>query len=1296
MRMEQLPTETVIPPTSVEEKAQRRAELKARITLLMALPNEHQLKFNSYKDAKTLMRAIENRFGEVIEQTYERLQKLISQLEMHGEVIPQEDINQKFLRTLTVHLEQLILLRVLILLALKLDNEDLQQINPDDLEEMDLREQGVKTARPKEQYLVSIKGKQGKDAVKASAMFGLQTKAQCLDHVFRNNGASMSFKRCTRQIQETDPILQIMKKLMEDLLPLEVIPKEGKLLGKYLMVKEMILVTMRRKFKNRVMNQFCEMKGIKREFSVARTPQQNGVAERKIRTLIVVARTMLADSKLPTTFWAEAVNTTCNVQNKVLVYQASPRPFELFLGRKPALSFMRPFGCPVTILNTIDHLGKFDGKADEGFFVGYSTNSKAFRVFNSRTRIVEENLHVQFSENTSNIAGSGPNWLFDIDALTNFINYKPVVVGNQSNGNAGTKACDGAGKARMETVYNKNYILLPMWPADPLFSQNLKESSNAGFKPSGEEEKKDATNNINTASNGNSTNNVNAVSSTINVAVTKVNVVDPKTSIKLPDDPNMPELEDIVYSDDDEDVGAEADMNNLDAFMPISPIPTTRIHKDHPVEQIIGDLHSAPQIRRMTKNLEEHDNLFGSTKKSLCIEFEKMMHKKFQMSSIGELTFFLGLQVKKKEDGIFISQDKYVTEILKKFGFTNVKTASTPMETHKPLLKYADDRKSTIGGCQFLGCRLISWQCKKQTVVANSTTEAEYILLQIAVDSCKTSRTEVLRRPHINASCIKQFWATVKMKTINGEVQLQALVDGKKIIITEATVRRDLQLEDAEGGGPRRQETMGDTIAQTRSENVSKRSNDSLLAEVNTPRSDEDRLKLNELMDFVKRLEKKGGSRTHKLKILYKIGRFTRVISSDEASLVDETQGRYGDEDMFGVHDLDGDEVVVESEVATKKKDDEVSVVKEVVKLKSVKPKVTTAKTTTTKGILLQEPSESITTTTTIPSKDKGKGIMVKEHLKMKKKDQINFDEQEALRLLAEFNEEDRLAREKAQQVEEANIAWDDIQAKIDADYQLAKRLVNTFVDMDTELVEVRAEGSEIREESSSKRAGGELKQESTKKQKMDDDKEADDLKSLMKIVPNEEEVAIDAIPLTTKPPKDLVWRNLQGNKVLVWKLFDSCGVHYGRIVGIKRLLDDLRVTAAKLVLLVYVSTARVKLVLLVKIEENILITTAEKIKTAERVSTVKGWIKTEEKIKIAYVIKAMDSQSTQTIKLPILQPGEYDLWKMRMEQYLQCIDYTLWEIIENGNALIVTKTVDGKDVVIPPTSVEEKAHRRA
>ncbi|GJZ56085.1 ribonuclease H-like domain-containing protein, partial [Tanacetum coccineum] len=383
-------------------------------------------------------------------------------------------------------------------------------------------------------------------------------------------------------------------------------------------------------FKNRVMNQFCELKGIKRVFSVVRTPQKNGVAERKNRTLIEAARTMLADLKLPTTFWAEAVNIACYVQNRVLVIKPHNKtPYELFLGRKHALSFMRPFGCPVTILNTIDHLGKFDGKADEGFFVGYSTNSKAFRVFNNRTRIVEENLHVKFSEDTPNIVGSGPNWLFDIDALTNSMNYKTVVAGNQSNGNACTKSCDDAGKTRMETVPGKDYILLPLWTQDPPFSSSLKDSPDVGFKPSGEEENKDDEDPENEDSevtstkelrvnqekdaNVNSTNNIKTVSPTVNAAGIVDNVVAENIVYGCADDLNMPNLEEIVYSDDDDDdddVDAEADMNNLDAIIPVSPIPSTRVHKDYLVKQIIRDLNSAPQTRRMTK-LEEH-GLFSS------------------------------------------------------------------------------------------------------------------------------------------------------------------------------------------------------------------------------------------------------------------------------------------------------------------------------------------------------------------------------------------------------------------------------------------------------------------------------------------------------------------------------------------------------------------------------------------------------------------------------------------------------------------------------------------------------------
>nr|GEX06192.1 hypothetical protein [Tanacetum cinerariifolium] len=339
------------------------------------------------------------------------------------------------------------------------------------------------------------------------------------------------------------------------------------------------------------MNQFYEKKGINREFSVASTPQQNGVAERKNKTLIKSARTMLADSKLPTTFWAEAVNTACYVKK----------------------------GCRVTILNTLDRLGKFDGKADEGYFVGYFVNSKAFRVFNSRTKIVEETMHITFLENKPNVAGSGPTWLFNIDTLTKSMNYKIIVAGNQSN--------SSAGKAIVEIVPDKDYILLPLWNQDPLFSFISKDSSGDGFKPSRDEEKNDAKDSRNEDNevlsteeprvnqekdaNANSTKNINIVSPTANAASIKDNVVDKDIVYRCADDPNMPNLEEIDYSDDDEDVGAEADMTNLDSNIPVSPIPTTKTYKDHPVKQIIRDIHSAPQTRRMTKNVTNYDLPYG-------------------------------------------------------------------------------------------------------------------------------------------------------------------------------------------------------------------------------------------------------------------------------------------------------------------------------------------------------------------------------------------------------------------------------------------------------------------------------------------------------------------------------------------------------------------------------------------------------------------------------------------------------------------------------------------------------------
>ncbi|GJX30612.1 retrovirus-related pol polyprotein from transposon TNT 1-94 [Tanacetum coccineum] len=445
-----------------------------------------------------------------------------------------------------------------------------------------------------------------------------------------------------------------------------------------------------------------------------------------------------------------------------------------FRGKYYALGFMDHL-CVCYNSEYLEHLGQVDVKADEGFFVGYSINR------------------------------SGPNWLFDIDALTKLMNYKPVVAGNQSNGNAGTKACDDASKARMESVLGKDYILLPLWTSNPPFSQISKSSPDVGFKPLSDDGKKVDEDSRNSE---------------------EVNAIDPKRSIELPNDPNMPESEDIVYSDDDEDVGAEAGMNNLDVFMLISLILTTRIRKDHPIDQIIGDLNSAPQTRRMTKNLKEH-GLFSSVK-------QRTNHKDFQnylfacflsqeepkkgkraigtkwvyknkkderdiviknkarlvsqgytqeegidydevfapVSRIEAIRLFLAytlfkdfmvyhMDVKsaflygKIEEEVYVCQppgfeDPDFPDRVYKVEKVLYGLHQAPRAWYETLSTYlldngfqkgkidktlfirrvkgaSLDRKSRTGCCQFLGYKLISWQCKKQTVVANSTIEAEYI-----------------------------------------------------------------------------------------------------------------------------------------------------------------------------------------------------------------------------------------------------------------------------------------------------------------------------------------------------------------------------------------------------------------------------------------------------------------------------------------------------------------------------------------------------------------------------------------
>ncbi|GJW58132.1 putative ribonuclease H-like domain-containing protein [Tanacetum coccineum] len=629
-------------------------------------------------------------------------------------------------------------------------------------------------------------------------------------------------------------------------------------------------------------------------------------------------------SLLPTIFWAEAVNTACYVLNRVLVTKPHNKiPFELIIGRPPSISFMRPFGCPVTILNTLDPLGKFDRKAEEGFLVGYFVNSKAFKVFNSQTRKVEENLHVNFLENKPNVAGQEPNWIFDIDSLTNSMNYQPVTAGNQTNKNAGPQEANGdtglkksvdARQFEEKNVSTQQYIVFPLWSyisssyksSDETYKNDTANDA-AGEtpiqKPANENEQtlknvldkmmdqeKEATEQSDVvrkefesqcnrellqgkATKASSTNSFNTVSTPVNAAsaprnyndagpsfvslggsfpvgnyvfLTYLGLTFPLNVNDLPDDLLMPNLENTAevqntvifgsaYDDDDLDtynspftdqvMGVKADFNNMEPSTIVSPIPITRVHSIHLKDQIIGDLNNARRIvqfkiqkvwtlvdlpygkkaigtkwvyrnkkdergivvrnkgRLVAQGYKQEEGidydevfapvsrikairlflayasfmnflmyqmdvkstfLYGTIEEEVYVsqpsgfvdlEFLEKVYKVektlyglhqaprawyetlstyvldngfyrcqidktlfikrvkddiLMMSLMGELTFFLGLQVKQKEDGIFISQDKYVCEILKKFSFSSIRTASTPMETNKALTKDED------------------------------------------------------------------------------------------------------------------------------------------------------------------------------------------------------------------------------------------------------------------------------------------------------------------------------------------------------------------------------------------------------------------------------------------------------------------------------------------------------------------------------------------------------------------------------------------------------------------------------
>ncbi|GJW36271.1 putative ribonuclease H-like domain-containing protein [Tanacetum coccineum] len=484
----------------------------------------------------------------------------------------------------------------------------------------------------------------------------------------------------------------------------------------------------------------------------------------------------------------------------------------------------------------------------------------------------------------------GPNWLFDLDYLTDSMNYQPVTAENKANKTAGPKEANhsagtqdniDAGNSEMEAEPAQEYFVLPLWSS---YTSTVKssEAKNGDEKPNGDtgpktnEEPKvfidqafcggsfaggpDLNNNDQDDSQipalkdiyGNPSDGIFTNASYDDEGVvadftnleTTVNIEPKKISQALKDESWVDRAIVLkwVYRNKKDERGVvvrnkarlvaqgyrqEEGIDYDEVFSPVARIEAIRIFlafasymgfivyqmdvkstflygtidekvyvsqplgfvdpkfpkKVYKVEKALYGLHQAPRAWYTTLYtfLLKSGYKRGTIDKTLFIKKDKNHIMLVQMSSMGELTFFIGLQVKQKEDGIFISQDKYVTEILKKFDFASVKIASTPIETQKPLTKdeevadvdvtpktshlhavkrifrylkgkpklglwyprlssfdleaYSDsdyaganlDRKSTTGGCQFLGRRLISWQCKKQTIVATSTTEAEYV-----------------------------------------------------------------------------------------------------------------------------------------------------------------------------------------------------------------------------------------------------------------------------------------------------------------------------------------------------------------------------------------------------------------------------------------------------------------------------------------------------------------------------------------------------------------------------------------
>ncbi|GJW26849.1 hypothetical protein Tco_0040660 [Tanacetum coccineum] len=704
--------------------------------------------------------------------------------------------------------------------------------------------------------------------------------------------------------------------------------------------------------------------------------------------------------------------------------------------------------------------GKFDGKADEGFFVGYSVVSKVMRVFNKRTRIVEETINIRFLENTPNVTGNRPDWLFDVDSLTISMNYVPVVAGNQTNGIAGTRDNIVTGQTEKKTEPEQEYILIPICTTDPLISHYPKvNEEDAEEKPTEMDESgasdKDGEDDQATRSeferllqqekqteNPNSTNSISTISTPVSTARPSCTDDDPSSLVNIVEASNafkehlferfspfknaftLPPVSNVTPTDDtgifgnaydDEDMGTEADLNNLETTMNVSPIPTTRIYKHY----LRGD-------ETLYKEWEDRMERDATTASCLDAEQDSGSGPRCQDTILGGANAQTRFETASKQ-----SNDPPLSR-----GYTLVSGEDSMklLELMEICSKWSDlvsKKKKEM----FLRLMLVYINVAKHNLV-----------LPVQVNAAEASRPDIM----LLFVLVHGFHVTPMIsllhalkRKVGDEVVHKELGDRME---RAATTASSSEAEQDSGSGPRCQYTIfGDVDAQTRL---------ILVLDLEKAKSDQ-AVEIASLKKRVAKLEKMRQLRTIRLKRFKKLGTAKRVKSSNaslgaqedafkqrrsiedidadvEMRLFEMLPTSKKDEQSIKLDDSTTGEAVTTASVedsaaptiqvstadiggVTAAKIDELNLAQTLIEIKAAKPKVVTIAATTTtttrpkaKGVVVQEPSEFRVPQEAQPliSKDKGKGIMIEPEVPLKRKDQIALDEQIARDIQAKLDAE--------------------------------------------------------------------------------------------------------------------------------------------------------------------------------------------------------------------------------------------------------------------------------------------------